>query len=78
MDENALYATIGKLYAELVNAGNIIQNQNNIINQLQQKVSELELSSVVSNNSFVNTKEAQPFIIEDEGVPSLEEINAAN
>ena len=42
MDENALYSTIGRLYAELINAGNIVQNQNNVINQLQQKISELE------------------------------------
>lgn len=79
MDENALYATIGRLYTELVNASNIIQNQNNTVNQLQQKVSELELSSA-SNNSFVINKEAtRPTMREDESAPSsLEEINAAN
>jgi hypothetical protein len=66
MDENTLYSMIGRLYTELTNASNIIQNQNNTISQLQYKISELE-SSLGEQNKPASVRQAQPFEIEDDG-----------
>lgn len=43
MDENQFYQTIGRLYAELLNSSQVIQNTNNVVGQLQARISELEL-----------------------------------
>lgn len=71
MDENTLYTSIGKLYTELANAGGIIQNQNNIINKLKIKISELESSLGAQN---ISSRQAKKITIEDESMPSYSPI----
>lgn len=41
MDESQLYQTIGRLYAEIVHAGNIVDSQQKTIADLQNQIAQL-------------------------------------